>query len=142
MYINSGLMAFSTDMIHWESKEIGKEPNFPGGECSFALADYDKSQPDSIILFTGGNHTGHFYAVGEVLFSKSDPEKPLAYLPRPILAANPKIPYEHGFPRKHPTISSQVFLTASFSMVSHVTMENGRFIMVEANTTPAWPMRL
>ncbi|RYZ98560.1 MAG: hypothetical protein EOP47_19070 [Sphingobacteriaceae bacterium] len=97
MYINGGLMAYSTDMVHWESKEISKEPEFPGGECSFALADYDKTNPDNIILFTGGAHTGHFYAVGEVLFSKKNPERHLAFLPGPALTANPKIPYEHGF---------------------------------------------
>lgn len=102
MYINGGLMAYSDDMIHWESKEIGKEPDFPGGECSFALTDYDSKYPDNIILFTGGNHTGHFYAVGEVLFSKKNPEKPVAYLPRPVLAANPKFPYEHGFSAEAP----------------------------------------
>jgi len=97
MYINGGLMAYSDDMIHWESKEIGKEPDFPGGECAFALTDYDRTNSDNIILFTGGNHTGHFYAKGEVLFSKKNPEKSLAYLPRPVLAADPKFPYEHGF---------------------------------------------
>lgn len=102
MYINSGLMAYSEDMIHWKSKEIGKEPNFPGGECCFALANYDSKHPDNIILFTGGHHTGHFYAIGEVLFSKKNPEKPVAYLPRPVLAANPKIPYEHGFAAEAP----------------------------------------
>lgn len=102
MYINGGLMAYSDDMIHWESKEIGKEPDFPGGECAFALTDYDSKYPDNIILFTGGNHTGHFYAVGEVLFTKKNPEKSLAYLPRPVLAANPKFPYEHGFSAEAP----------------------------------------
>lgn len=97
MYINFGLMAYSTDMIHWVSKEIGKEADFPGGECSFALTDYGAQKSDNIILFTGGNHTGHFYAVGEVLFSKKNPEKPVSYLPAPVLTANPKFPYEHGF---------------------------------------------
>ncbi len=102
MYINFGLMAYSTDMVHWESKEIGEKPDFPGGECCFALADYDKNKPDNVILFTGGNHTGHHYAIGEVLFSKKNPEKSLAYLPRPVLTANPKIPYEHGFTAEAP----------------------------------------
>jgi len=80
----------------------GCSRGFPGGECSFALTDYDSKNPGNIILFTGGNHTGHFYAVGEVLFSKKNPEKPLAYLPRPVLAANPKFPYEHGFSAEAP----------------------------------------
>jgi predicted GH43/DUF377 family glycosyl hydrolase len=97
MYLDGGLMAYSSDMIHWESREIGNGPNFPGGEVAFALTDYDSHHPENIILFTGGSHSGHFYAIGEVLFNKDNPEKPLAYLPRPALAANPKIPYENGF---------------------------------------------
>jgi predicted GH43/DUF377 family glycosyl hydrolase len=47
-------------------------------------------------LFTGGHHTGHFYAVGEVLFSQRDPTNPLAFLPSPVLAADPAIAYESG----------------------------------------------
>jgi predicted GH43/DUF377 family glycosyl hydrolase len=97
MYINDGLMAYSDDMIHWESKEVTPENHFPGGEGCLALAEYDAENPDNIVLFTGGNHTGHFYAVGEVLFSKKDPEKPLAYLPRPVLAADSTIAWENGF---------------------------------------------
>jgi predicted GH43/DUF377 family glycosyl hydrolase len=95
MYINDGLMAYSSDMRHWESRESPHA--WPGGEGCFALADHDPEHPERIILFTGGNHTGHFYAAGQVLFSKSDPEKPLAYLPRPFLAAETSIPWENGF---------------------------------------------
>lgn len=95
MYINDGLIAFSSDMIHWESTEI---PNsWPGGEGCFALADFDSTDLDKVILFTGGNHTGHFNAAGQVLFSKKDITKPLAYLPRPFLAAETKYPWENGF---------------------------------------------
>jgi predicted GH43/DUF377 family glycosyl hydrolase len=83
MYINDGLIGYSDDMIHWESEET--KNLWPGGEGCFALADYDKSHPDNMILFTGGHHTGHFYAVGEVLFSKSDVTQPLEWLPRPVL---------------------------------------------------------
>lgn len=97
MYINDGLMAYSDDLINWESKEVAEENRFPGGEGCVALADYDPENPDNIILFTGGNHTGNFYAVGEVLFNKNNPEKPLSYLPRPMLSANPNIPWENGF---------------------------------------------
>jgi predicted GH43/DUF377 family glycosyl hydrolase len=100
MYINYNLMAYSDDMIHWKSKKVND--HFPGGECCFALADYDPEHPDNMILFTGGNHTGHFYAIGEVLFSKKDPERPLQYLPRPVLAADSTIPYEHGFSATDP----------------------------------------
>jgi predicted GH43/DUF377 family glycosyl hydrolase len=95
MYINDGLIAYSEDMLHWTSRE---NPNrWPGGEGCFALANHDPERPDAIVLFTGGNHTGHFYAVGEVLLSTADPEKPLAWLPRSPLFAEPKYPYENGF---------------------------------------------
>lgn len=94
MYINDGLIAYSDDLIHWESKEIGVL--WPGGEGCYALADHNPARPDDIVLFTGGHHTGHFYAIGEVLFSKSNPERPIEYLPRPVMATDPTIPYENG----------------------------------------------
>jgi predicted GH43/DUF377 family glycosyl hydrolase len=100
MYINDRLIAYSTDMLHWESRE---NPNhWPGGEGCFALADHNPQRPDDIILFTGGAHTGHFYAAGEVLLSKADPEKPRAWLPRSPLFAEPKYAYEHGFTAEAP----------------------------------------
>ena len=95
MYINFGLMAYSEDMIHWESRSVSH--SFPGDEGCFALADHDSANPDDIVLFTGGNHTGHFYAAGQVRFSKTNLEKPIAYLPRPFLAADTTIPWENGF---------------------------------------------
>jgi predicted GH43/DUF377 family glycosyl hydrolase len=94
MHINDGLIGYSDDLIHWESEEIGDL--WPGGEGCFALAGHDPARPDNIVLFTGGHHHGHFYAVGQVLFSKRDPTKPLAYLPQPMLAADPAIPHESG----------------------------------------------
>lgn len=95
MYINDGLMAFSDDLLHWESIE---NPNsWPGGEGCLAMTDYMKADPLSVLLFTGGHHTGHFYAVGEVHFSKNDVMKPLDWLPRPILTADENIPWEAGF---------------------------------------------
>ena len=100
MYLNEGLVAYSDDMLHWTSKDM--EGKFPGGEGCFALADHDPGRPDDIVLFTGGNHTGHFYAIGEVLFSKKNPEQPLAYLPQPVLAADSTLPYEHGFTTEAP----------------------------------------
>ncbi len=54
------------------------------------------------MLMTGGNHTGHFYAKGEVLFSLRDPEKPLEWLPRPVLAADASLPYEDGYSAEPP----------------------------------------
>lgn len=100
MYLNDGLIARSDDMVHWESHET--EHRWLGGEGCFALADHDLDRPDDIILFTGGNHSGHFYAAGQVLFSKADPEKPLAYLPRPFLAADPRLKHENGFSAEPP----------------------------------------
>ena len=100
MYIDDNLIAYSDDLQHWESHE---NPNhIPGGECCFALGEYSNEHPDDIILFTGGAHTGHFYAVGEVLLSKSDPSKPIRYLPRSPLFAEPKYPYENGFSAEPP----------------------------------------
>ncbi|MHB0997607.1 MAG: glycoside hydrolase family protein [Armatimonadota bacterium] len=94
MYINDGLIAYSTDLLHWESHEL--DTHWPGGECSVAMANYHPENPDHLILFTGGHHTGHFYGTGEVLFSLKDPEHPIEWLPRPILTADSSIPYEDG----------------------------------------------
>jgi predicted GH43/DUF377 family glycosyl hydrolase len=49
-----------------------------------------------VLLFTGGHHSGHFYAIGEVLFSKKDLTRPIEWLPRPVLSADPAIPWEDG----------------------------------------------
>ena len=94
MYINDGLIAFSEDLIHWESGEMTSL--FPGGEGCFALAEYDPANPDAVILFTGGHHTGHFYAVGEVLFDLADCTSPIEWLRRPVITADPSIPWEDG----------------------------------------------
>jgi len=100
MYINDGLIAYSDDMLSWESRE---NPNhWPGGEGCFALAGHNPQRPNDILLFTGGAHTGHWYAVGEVLFSKENPEKPLRWLPRSPLFAEVKFPYENGFTAEPP----------------------------------------
>ena len=100
MYINDGLIAYSDDLIHWESRDV--KERWPGGEGCLALAHYSKEKPEDIILFTGGNHTGHFYAIGEVLFSATDPEKPRAWLPRPVLQAEEKYPWEIGLSAEPP----------------------------------------
>jgi predicted GH43/DUF377 family glycosyl hydrolase len=94
MYINDGLVAYSDDLIHWESEELTHF--WGGGEGCVAVAKHELERPDDLILFTGGHHHGHFYAIGQVLFSHRDPTKPLAYLPRPMLAADPMIPHETG----------------------------------------------
>ena len=100
MYINNGLIAYSDDLLHWESHDA--QDIWPGGEGCLALANYAKDRPDDIILFTGGNHTGHFYAIGEVLFSKSAPEKPRIWLPRPVLSAEGQYPWESGLSAEPP----------------------------------------
>ncbi len=99
MYINDFLIACSPDLIHWESRKAAQ--TWPGGEGCFALADYG-SDDDHVVLFTGGHHTGHFYAIGEVLFSKRDLETPLAWLPRPVLAAETRFPFENGYSASDP----------------------------------------
>jgi predicted GH43/DUF377 family glycosyl hydrolase len=94
MYVNDGIMAYSDDLIHWESEEI--TDLWPGGEGCFALTGHDASRPDDLVLFTGGHHHGHFYAVGQVRFDKRRPAKAIEYLTRPALAADPAIPHESG----------------------------------------------
>ena len=96
MYLNWHLIATSDDMLHWTSHAIAPENHWPGGEGCFALCDHDATDPDAVLLFTGGHHTGHFYAIGEVRLSKHDLERPLDWLPRPVLAADPAIPWEDG----------------------------------------------
>lgn len=100
MYINDGLIAYSDDLIHWESKELNHF--WPGGEGCFAVTDYSEQHPDKIVLFTGGHHTGHFYAVGEVLLSKENPEKAIEWLPRPVLVAEEKYPWEDARSSENP----------------------------------------
>jgi predicted GH43/DUF377 family glycosyl hydrolase len=94
MYLNGGIVAYSDDLIHWEPEKV--DELWPGGEGCFALADYSKEHSDKILLFTGGHHTGHFYAIGEVLFAKDNAKKALEWLPRPILHAEPQYPWENG----------------------------------------------
>jgi len=100
MYLNNGIIAYSDDMLHWESEVT--ETLWPGGEGCFALANYNRNYPDHILLFTGGQHTGHFYAIGEVLFHKDHPGKPLEWLPRPVLYAETRIPWEDGYSAEAP----------------------------------------
>ncbi|MGD0226575.1 MAG: hypothetical protein ABSF71_29970 [Terriglobia bacterium] len=94
MYLDSGLMAFSGDLVHWTSKKVSNP--WPGGENCVALADWNPKYADNILLFTSGHHSGHFYAVGEVLLDRNDPEKAIAWLPRPIFTAEAKYPWEDG----------------------------------------------
>ena len=90
-------------MINWKSEEI--PIRWSGGEGCFALADFSKENPDDIILFTGGHHTGHFYAIGEVLLSKTKPELPRDVLNRPVLCAEEAYPWEYGYSTEGKPIS-------------------------------------
>ena len=100
MYLNHGLVAYSDDLLHWESRQVDRL--WPGGEGCFAVTDYSEEHADKILLFTGGHHTGHFYAIGEVVFYKDRPEEALAWLPRPILCAEPRYPWEDGLSAEKP----------------------------------------
>jgi predicted GH43/DUF377 family glycosyl hydrolase len=124
MYINDGLIAYSDDLLHWESHDVPANQRWPGGEGCFALADYDE-HPDRILLFTGGHHTGHFYAIGEVLFSMSDPTRPLAWLPRPVLQAEPQYPYESGRSAEPPHAPISTFRDCIF--FNGLTRYNGQW---------------
>ena len=123
MYINDGLIAYSTDMVHWESEE--NPHRWPGGEGCFALADHSAQRPDDILLFTGGAHTGHFYAVGEVLLSKAAPDTPVTWLPRSPLFAEPKYPYENGFPAEGERVCLSSFADCIF--FNGLTLHEGRW---------------
>ncbi len=100
MYINNYIVAYSDDLLHWESKKV--TTRWPGGEGCFALADYRDDDLDNLLLFTGGHHSGHFYAIGEVLFFRSDPETPMDWLPRPVLTAEAAYPFESGYSATEP----------------------------------------
>lgn len=96
MYLNFHMIAYSEDLIHWESEQIPETHHWPGGEGCVALCDYHDDNPDAVLLFTGGHHSGHFYAIGEALFSKKNLTQPLEWLPRPVISADPAIPWEDG----------------------------------------------
>lgn len=98
MYLNNYLIAYSQDLIHWTSRV--SEHRWPGGEGCFALTNHHN---EDIILFTGGHHSGHFYAIGEVLFNQSDVTKPITWLERPILKTDDR-PYENGYDYLNPDV--------------------------------------
>ncbi|MCY2924061.1 MAG: hypothetical protein NT031_01240, partial [Planctomycetota bacterium] len=114
MFLNFDMMAYSDDLIHWHSQPIPPAHHWPGGEGCFALCDYRAADPDAVLLFTGGHHSGHFYAIGEVLFSKRTLPQPLEWLPRPVLAADPSIPCEDGRDASPPHKSVSYFRDTVF----------------------------
>ena len=125
MYINDGIIARSPDLIHWESFDIPAENRWPGGEGCFALAEHNPQRPDDILLFTGGNHTGHFYAVGEVLLSKQDITKPKAWLPRSPLFAEAIYQYENGFDVNDSNAALSSFADCIF--FNGLTLHDGKY---------------
>ncbi|MGC9260098.1 MAG: hypothetical protein ACP5I8_08490 [Phycisphaerae bacterium] len=125
MYLDYGLVAYSTDLVHWVTR---KQPAiYPGGEVCFALGNYSRRHKNRIVLFTGGDFTGYCYAIGEVLFSKRNPAKPLAYLPAPVLTASPNIPYENGFSATNPHKLISYFNDITF--FTGLTRHNGKWWM-------------
>ena len=66
-------------------------------EVCVALTDYKTPGQDQILLFFAGNLSkiqsqDYFYAIGEALFSREDPEKLLDVLPFPVIEAT--LPFE------------------------------------------------
>jgi len=127
MYLNHHLIAYSTDLIHWKAEQVQESHLWPGGEGCFALCDYLDGDPDAVLLFTGGHHSGHFYAIGEVLFSKKDVTKPIEWLPRPLLTADPAIPWEDGRAVLPPHEEVSYFRDAVF--FTGLTLHDGKWLM-------------
>ncbi|MDI6452818.1 hypothetical protein [Peloplasma aerotolerans] len=121
MYLNNFIIAYSSDLVNWTSN-VSKH-RWPGGEGCFALSNH---RGDDIVLFTGGHHSGHFYAIGEVLFSHADVTKPITWLERPVLKADQRS-YENGYDYLNPKnlVSNwrdTVFFTG-------MTMKNEKWMM-------------
>jgi predicted GH43/DUF377 family glycosyl hydrolase len=136
MYLNNGLMAYSEDLIHWQSKKIVAA--WPGGECCQAITNYSDQSSENIVLFTGGGHGGskeldigtawgkdHFYAIGEILFSKKNPEEPLDILYQPVLFAEEKYPWEFGKSATDPERTISPFADCIF--FNGITKHKGRW---------------
>jgi beta-1,2-mannosidase len=99
---NSSLgVCYSDDLIKW-GPITWINPQFPAGwvapyEPCVAVADYSHSQPDNIVLFIAGTLNGKgkwFYAISEMLFSKSNLTTKMAQLDDCIM--KPTESYENG----------------------------------------------
>lgn len=97
LYTNSQL-ARSRDFENWELTEFNAA-EFSGrlNEVCVALTDYREPGKDDILLFFAGNFSeiqdkDYFYAVGEALYSRENPETRLDYLPSPVIEAT--LPFE------------------------------------------------
>lgn len=145
MYLNEGWMAYSDDLLHWESEQIPAAERWPGGEGCKAITGIPGAEPERIVLFTGGHHSGHFYAIGEVLLSADAPTKPLAWLPRPILCADPQIPWENGLSVDPPHAPVSFFRDTVF--FTGLTLHAGQWWLYYGGseyytclaTAPEWP---
>ena len=122
MFINDGIIAYSEDMIHWKSETLNAA--FAGGECSFAVCDYDADNPDNVILFTGGANAGRHYAVGEVLFNKHDLKTPVEWLPRPVIYTEPQYPWENCWMIDGKTPNSGWYDTV---FLTYLTLHEGKW---------------
>ena len=99
---NSGFgICYSEDLITWTPQEKAaiKLPKGWVGpfEPCVAVTDFSTAHPDNIVLFIAGTLNGKgkwFYAISEVLLSKSDPSKEVDHLDDCIM--KPQEPYESG----------------------------------------------
>lgn len=93
-------VCYSDDLMNW-GPVAWIDPKFPDGwttpyEPCVAVADYS-NEPDNIVLFIAGRLNSHgrwYYAISEMLFSKSDVTKKVDQLNDCIM--KPKESYESG----------------------------------------------
>ena len=99
---NSSLgVCYSDDLVNWGLVNW-IDPQFPAGwiapyEPCVAVTGYSGAHPDNIVLFIAGTLNGKdrwFYAISEMLFSKSDVSKKVAQLDDCIM--QPRETYESG----------------------------------------------
>ncbi len=97
LYTNSQI-AYSEDFVHWETKPFDAV-GFTGSlnEVCVALTDYHTPGQDDILLFFAGNFSkiqkkDYFYAIGEALFSRENPEIRKDYMSNPVIKAT--LPFE------------------------------------------------
>lgn len=97
LYANE-CVAYSVDFTEWEIVHL-EVSAFSGSlhEVCVALTDYKNPGEDDILLFFAGNFSkiqekDYFYAIGEALFSRENPEVRKDYLPYPVLHG--ELPFE------------------------------------------------
>ncbi len=94
-------ISYSDDLLTW-TPAADTKIKLPAGwvgpyEPCVAVTDYSKTQPDNILLFIAGTLNGKgrwFYAISEMLLSKTDPTNTVAKLDDCIM--KPSEPYESG----------------------------------------------